>query len=616
MHQKKIMYILTVLLPFFLLGGTNNLYAGQDHSTVRDLAWLTRTYSRHCSVKGNRIIIKREIDLLDCCLTLPDNSELYFKRKGSIHGGSIVCNHLLLSGNPRIGSQINGSIDNESIKASWLLFSNPISISSFVTALFNQEKAIPLILDKDIALDGSEKEVRHVIFLGDGHHKIKNSCIYSMLGNVTLKDCHISIQSPAVHLFNFDRCSQNNIRIDVENCAFEAYHNIDRLFHSGIYQKKKGDYIKISNSTFSGFNHFIIDFKNTCSGEFCGNSISDCGTSKYNHVVMLWLGDGAHDSFVNQWTIRDNHFGKMVAPYSDRDDSREAHAILIYGNNNIIENNTIQEFVSANSERFRPGKDAEGIYIKGSFNKIINNSLLNCIGSSPDGAITIKLPANDNIIDSNSIFHDEGVGIQCYSDNSIISKNKVESRGNAEAAISVFVSTGMFIKNNDISAISITQKYKAAIEVLKSKSIEIQDNEFKGSPSLITISSCSGDIILSKNRAEIKGFSYGTNTYYNAPFVIQGGTYNSRIDDNQIVFINCRASQIVYCDPNHTGDVSFRNNKVSIDRGSVFSYVVRNRPKSFGNNIFEVEGNEVMTHFIDIKPLSEMNKVKKRVFGK
>ena len=612
----KITHIATCLLSFLFGVEEYNLYAGQDHAAC-DVAWLTRTYGRHCSVRGNRIIIKREIDLSNKCLALPDNTELYFKRNGSIRGGSIVCDHLLLSGNPRIGTRIDGCIENESFKASWLLFSDPKAISSFVGTLFNQEKALSLILDKDIVLDGSVIKVRQVTILGDGRHKIKNSCLFSMLGNVTLKDCHICIQSSAVHFFNFDNCAQKNITIEVENCSFDASHNIDRLFHSGLYQKRKGDYIKINNSSFSGFNHFIIDFKNSCSGEFCGNRVSDCGTSKYDHVVMLWLGDGEHNSYVEKWIIKNNHFGRMKAPYSELDDSREAHAVLIYGDNNTIENNTIQEFVSADSERIRPGKDAEGIYIKGSHNRIVNNSLLNCIGSSPDGAITIKLPANDNVIYSNSILHDEGVGIQCYSDNSIISNNVVESSGNAEAAISVFVSSGILINKNDISANSITKKYKAAIEVLKSKGIEIQENEFKGSPSLITVSSCSGDILLTKNRATIKGFSYGNNTYYNAPIVVQGGSYNSRIDDNQIDFSDCRASQIVYCDPNHTGEVSFCNNKVRINRGSVFSYVVRNRPKSFGNNVFEMEGNEVMTHFIDSKLLSEKNKVKTtRVFGK
>lgn len=590
---------LFVIVLLLINSGFYCCYGSNSQIDTVDINWLKKQ-GNVCKVKDKNIIICRELDLSGRCLVIPDGSNLYFKKRGRIYGGSIYCSNLFLSGNPQIASQLFGSVDNKYFKASWISTENPKEVSNIVTGLFQLQKPVQLILDKDLIMDGSTRAVNQICIKGNGAHTIKDICHFSLTGNLELRDCIISgVQSLGIHLFDFDHGRMNSIRIEVDNCHFFLDHKIDRVFHSGHYNKSQKDSISIQNSVFNGINNFIVDFKNCCSGEFAYNQTVDCGTSKYSHVSMLWLGDGEHNSFVDNWFIHDNHFGKMIAPYSDKDDGREVHAILVYGNHNRIENNQIDEFISDDLKTNRPGKDAEGIYIKGGNNIVVNNTLINCIGASPDGAITIKLPSSNCIISSNTILHDAGLGIQCYSDSTEISNNTIVSTGDAESALCVFVNTGSIIMNNLVQAEKISKKYKAAIEILNCQDVSVFDNQFRGAPSALIVSSCLGNITYTNNQIYFDDFVYSGNTYYNAPFIIRSGSYSLLIGNNRIHFTDCKASQIVYCDTSYNGILSFSNNSIFINKNSIFVYVVRNRPESYKSNLFEFEDAEVMKFFKD-----------------
>jgi hypothetical protein len=63
--------------------------------------------------------------------------------------------------------------------------------------------------------------------------------------------------------------------------------------------------------------------------------------------------------------------------------SAEAKGVLIYGENVLVDNNTVERIKNSGVS------GAEGIYVKASFCSITNNKMLNA-GSSSDGCITIK----------------------------------------------------------------------------------------------------------------------------------------------------------------------------------------------------------------------------------
>ena len=574
------------------------------HSSTRsvDLKWLLNNY-KACKVENSRIIISQKVSLGDRNLVLPDGIELHFTHQGALIGGKVKCDGLFLSGSPRIGSMLVGSISNEYFMASWFSFSSPSDNVLLLSNLFNSNDKISLFLDCDLLLDGTSTTVQHLNIQGDGAHAIKNACHFFLHGDLILKGCRFTgFKHKHEILFNFDSCETKSIRIDVTDCCFDGCHLVDRVFHSGVFTKSLQDDICIQGSEFSGINRFIIVFRNPCFGRFDNNTIHNCGTSEYNHVSMLWLGDELNDVHVHNWAITNNLFAEMIVPFSNQDDGREAHAILIYGDNIIIANNYIDAFYTAVSSSSRPGKDAEGIYIKGGYNRVMNNTLVNCIGSSPDGAITIKSSASNNIIEGNTIYHDAGIGIQCYTSDSTISGNSIHSCGESEAAICVFVNTGSIIANNTIQAEITNRFYKSALIVLNSRDIIISQNKINNVASLLTTYDCSGSIIIRDNEYSIRDLIFGDNTYYLSPIMVNNGEAIIRINKNIFSFSNCRASQIVFCGEKYSGAFAFNNNDITLDRQSVFSYVIRNRPNTFIGNVFHVK-KETLANFKDYRSL-------------
>ena len=108
-------------------------------------------------------------------------------------------------------------------------------------------------------------------------------------------------------------------------------------------------------------------------------------------------------------------------------ENNEVKGILVYGNNILIQSNTIDSIYNTG------GDDAEGIYVKATNVRILNNYLKNA-GSSHDGVITIK--------------GTDGTGDQ-YSEYAIISNNNIEFDNDLNDAMGVGIGRSFVIVTNN-----------------------------------------------------------------------------------------------------------------------------------------------------------------------
>ena len=120
------------------------------------------------------------------------------------------------------------------------------------------------------------------------------------------------------------------------------------------------------------------------------NTFSDLGSSTATMAFGILLG--YQDSYnvitapANNIIIRYNHFEDFVTVPSIVQEATYSRGILVYGNNLLINGNTL--------ENIKGGLGHEGIYVKGDYNTYITNNQLTNAGD--EGCITVKADIDDH----------------------------------------------------------------------------------------------------------------------------------------------------------------------------------------------------------------------------
>lgn len=521
-------------------------------------------------------IIKSEIDLKGSTLYIPEGATITFKRKGSICNGMIHCCNTLLKGTIHLYCTVSGSIQNKEIPISCLDNGDGRLLEKRIAAILNLENSCEIVLDKDVFLSNGDLVVKRLLMRGN--HKVFNSPSFKISGDVIIKEVSFVDFRIKKELF-IDLSGQlKPSRISLQSVIFDCGNNIDRVIYKPVKQASLCS-ISIDNCVFQRINNYAVQFQSDCTGQISNCTIRDHGTNNWGHVICFHLGN--NDCYnATKLMIKNNRFSDIQVPYSKNAESREAHAILIYGHENTISDNIVSHLFSTDNPEGDPGKDSEGIYLKGGKNMVVNNELIDCVGSGPDGAITIKSIFADNKIAGNRIQHRFGIGIQCYTPNSRIENNQIESCHKAEAAIALCNNKSSVIDNNSLMLKEENRKsHKAAIELMSCGDITVKNNT-SDSPSFVTAYSNTGNIMFETNHLTIKDKTFGTNTYYSSPIELHSDGANYIFVGNIIDLKNIKTSQLIEADSKFKGKVQFDENVINVldteTEETIIHYLVRN----------------------------------------
>lgn len=566
---------------------------------------------KHLAIDENTTyIIKDIIDLSGDTFIVPKGAELFFKRNGVLKNGAIRGDNTRLRGKVKLHCILEGSFFNEEIPVSWLNYNDRESLANQVTSIFNLASPCVLYVDKEISMDGSVREVAYVAM--EGNKKIRNSCRYRSHGNIYLKGVSFVDFENYRELFLDLVNITEPVTLEIDNIIFDGCWNVSRFIYCPYKEFNSQCKLDITYSSFSRINNYVIQFRPACTGRINYNLFENIGTDKMSNVIGLHLGDS--DEQENKFSaesfyILNNKFKDFKVPFSDNHHEREAHAILLYGHNNIVKGNFVTNFYSPQTGCDETGYDSEGVYLKGGNNVVEGNTLLNCIGSSPDGAITIKSDYDNNTIRGNSIVHNYGIGIQCYTPNSRIERNIISSSYMAEAAIALLANHSTIISENSISLENDSRFYHAAIELIRSNDIFVTGNTFNETSGLLCTYTCDGVIFFNNNRIALSDKIYGANTYYTAPVAFHNDCATFSFDGNTINLKSINSSQFIEAPDGFKGKLVFNNNVITVDNEledkSFITYLVRNVDD------IRIEGNTINDTKNKIRILSNRHNISK-----
>lgn len=554
-------------------------YAGTANHQFTVSGSISGTESNHRE-KKTIYVINHEIDLKKGIFSIPHNTELRFTRRGLIKNGTIYGDNTTLKGRVKLHCKMTGSFTNKVIPVSWLNYSDGEELTNQIVSIFNLSTPSIIKVDKDISLDGSRRDVEYISFYGN--KRIKNCCCFRVRGDVLLRDVTFCSIEKYHELFLDFGDILRPISINIENVTFDGCWNVSRFLYCPYQKFITQSQISVANSHFTRIYNYVFQFRPACTGVIYGNLIENIGTDELSSVVGFHLGDSdEEEERMNaiSFEISENIFRDFRIPYCIIDDRREAHALLLYGHNNIIKGNKVENFYSQKTYSSETGKDCEGIYLKGGGNVIIDNYLEDCIGGAPDGAITIKTFYGNNLIKGNTIKHKYGIGIQCYTPNSTIENNKIYSEQKAEVGLAMLGNSGSNIDNNVFFS-SGAKDYHAAIALQKCSGIDMRYNQFENTSSVLTTYGCKNEISFENNTIELTNMIYGTNTYYTAPFAIHDDTAVFVFSHNTIKARGVRSSQLIEAPDGFKGEVRFNDNTLFMsdtkEVESVLSFLVRN----------------------------------------
>ncbi len=241
--------------------------------------------------------------------------------------------------------------------------------------------------------------------------------------------------------------------IDISNCIFEKVEHSSktRLFIARYDVDPEGiiTNINISNCDFLGITapgvKYIYIYEGIISNVTITNNnfLNTHSISDTRGAVSVNVGSNANVFTTKNILISGNLFDTIIA---DTIGEIETHAILAYGENIQIINNTVRYMV--------PGVDHEAIYMKGSYSVIANNVMINC--TSKQGAIAIKGSGksfSDTIRDNRVQSNQTGKGIYTAGPESITMKdNYVKNTYDNSLA-------GLYIYGANGSSCSIINNY-------------------------------------------------------------------------------------------------------------------------------------------------------------
>lgn len=256
---------------------------------------------------------------------------------------------------------------------------------------------------------------------------------------VVLRNCNVYLSSCSAGDYLL-MINKPNANIDILNCKIHSdNHNI----RYGIYTPYQIESFNVKNCEFYGFREIAINCSNRIiDGILESNYIHDIGsyelkngnfsTNAIGIRINKNLEDNNRDySLYDGMTIKikNNIIKNLYSYYTTINDAIESHGILVYGNNYLIEGNTIENLLAGTSAMDLSvycGYEHEGIYVKGDNCTITNNVLRNACGNiGSEGAIAVKWNGLGGRIANNEIYQCFGNGIWSQCRGVEISNNQI-----------------------------------------------------------------------------------------------------------------------------------------------------------------------------------------------
>lgn len=220
------------------------------------------------------------------------------------------------------------------------------------------------------------------------------------------------------------------------------------------------EYVEITNCDISNVMYGIQLQSRIDSGLIEGNRITKLGNPKeLVGVAAMKLGfPNSGKVYATNLIIRDNFIKDICTAYAKEAETCEAQGILLYSSGGcVIENNYLENIIG--------GNDHEGIYVKATDIRILDNTLVNAgdgCGSIVNKTSTEK---NDVIISGNTIINNiESIRVMCgivltcerftVTDNTIIMKSGIAIYKAATDTKGAII-TGNTIKTNGRTAVYI-----------------------------------------------------------------------------------------------------------------------------------------------------------------
>lgn len=546
---------------------------------------------------GNVFYVVDTLDLGGGVWEVPKDCIVEFDG-GLVKNGSLLGRNTLLKGDVSLDCYLHGSFSNDTIYISWFNTSDVTQLSRMIASVFNLDQKVKVFIDKTIHLDGEQYDVKNVLLYSNGYSIISPSC-YRVRGDVIINNLNFECVKSKEVFLDLSHSESITPTIQIESILFDANYHLDRLLYASSDFIKKA-LLRVIDSSFTHFNRYVIIMQSECTGIVSNCSFTNIGDGKADHVCAIWLGTENHNGRYGacNFFIEDNIFKGIKASYSEVAESREAHAVLIYGHFNSITNNYIS-CIYSDSATADPGFDSEGIYIKGGDNSVVNNTLIDAVGSGPDGAITVKSSFRNNSITHNYISHSFGSGILCCTSNSTIDNNIILSRKAAILAFSILDNSGgVYTSNRVIGDVSLNKKtFKAAFFVSRSSDVLIKNNKVECIPTLLVTYPNLGNIELRDNFFDPGVVHYGQESYYTAPISLhEENICRLLIINNEFTLTGIRSSQIIESWSKSDAVVVFLNNTVSFlprdeserDLSSYFVFFYRNCKPQSNNNVLKI----------------------------
>jgi hypothetical protein len=188
--------------------------------------------------------------------------------------------------------------------------------------------------------------------------------------------------------------------------------------------------VEIRACNFRNFGRGAIEIRsNTIAQQEARYWVEDCYFKNLGNASSLGcvaINFGNDTNVVKNVTIKNNVIERVSVTGGN---PCEVHAILVYGESCVIDGNHINDI------RNDSGDDAEGIYVKCSYSRIVNNYVRNG-GNSHDGCVTIKGFGIDG-------------GLQ-FSDYCVVSNNVIEFDSNLIDCPGIGVQRSFVIVSNNV----------------------------------------------------------------------------------------------------------------------------------------------------------------------
>lgn len=537
-------------------------------------------------------LIKERIDLNGATVIMPPNSTLKFKRKGQLANGTLQGDGTHFTGKPSFdGVLLKGKYTTKEFYTSW---NSARSMSDYIEDVMNLGGESAVVVDCDITLKDQKKNVDHLNLKGKKKTITNSDRYYITCGGTSISDLKFRwdkgpVQEPkenyrAVIIYSDILTKDTTVvvnlnRLDIDGGQYCSY--FMRQAKSGLEPS-----MRINNTIRDcHFSHLTMGAIWTCggTGSVTNSHFTDIGYDQstvlhgvtalrlgYNNTVQIGKAIG--------YKVENCRFENIVAPYSDRNDGRGLHALLVYGDSTIVRNNTFRRLTTDFTKPTETGMDAEILYFKGSWNVIENNYFEDGAGSASDAVVTLKsIDSEGNVIRNNRFMTTVTDSKFIY-----VAGKSVEIEGNEfrnistapgeNIAYAIYLGHHNENSGNEIAWISNnsfsfphTSNYMA-VYANRWGNLYVVKNNIKNPQRILKVNNREGELIIKNNVIYADGLGANTSNVFIE--ISSGGAIPAQISDNEFGIKNVVLGKLV-----QGSNYVFDNNKVNLVNVNMQSFL-------------------------------------------